>query len=59
MPLLTTSINNTICEKRFPNELEQSEVIALFKKEDPIKENYHPVSLLPHISKVFEKLIKK
>ena len=41
----------------FPYEL-VSEVIPLFKKADPFdKSNYRPVSLLSHISKVFERLI--
>ena len=32
----------------------------MFKKEDPLeKENYRPVSLLPHLSKVFERMIYK
>lgn len=53
MPLLTALINNKICGNSFPNEIKQFEVIPLFKKEDPKKEKYHPVSLVPHISKVF------
>ena len=40
--------------------MKHSEVIPLFKKEDPLKkENYRPVSLLPHLSKVFERIIYK
>ena len=42
----------------FPTESKLSEVIALFKTEEPLKkENYRPVSLLPHLSKVFERII--
>ena len=35
-------------------------MIPLYKKLDPLKkENYRPVSLLPHVSKVFERIIYK
>ena len=42
----------------FPEELKRSKVVPLYKKLDPIKkENYRSVSLLPHVSKVFERII--
>ena len=35
-------------------------MIPLYKKLDPLKKkNYRPVSLLPHVSKVFERIIYK
>ena len=44
----------------FPDKLKQSEVIPVYKKLDHLqKDNYGPVSLLPHISKVFERIIYK
>ena len=44
----------------FPEELKRSEVIALYKKLDSLKkENYTLVSLLPHVSKIFERIIYK
>ena len=44
----------------FPQEVELSEVIPFYKKLDPLqKQNYRPVSLLSHISKVFERIIHK
>ena len=47
-------------EGKFLAELKHSEVKTLFKKEDPLKkENYRPVSLLPHLSKFFERIIYK
>ena len=60
LPYLTKCVNYTINEGKFPAELKHSEVIPLFKKEDPLKkENYRPVSLLPLLSKVFERIISK
>ena len=44
----------------FPDKLKQSKVIPVYKKLDSLeKENYRPVSLLPHVSKVFERTIYK
>ena len=44
----------------FPQKLKQAEVIPLYKKLDPLnKENYRPISLLPYLSKVSEKIIYK
>ena len=60
LPYLSRSINYTTKEGIFPAELKHSEVIPLFKKEDSLKEkNYIAVSLLPHLSKVFERIIYK
>ena len=57
---LTKAINHAITENTFPEQLKKSEVIPLYKKEDPLKkENYKPMSLLPHVSKVFERIIYK
>ena len=55
---LTNTINNSLKESTFPEELKQSEVIPAYKKLDPLqKENYRPMSLLLHISKIFERVI--
>ena len=55
---LTDSISYSLTESTFPEEPKHSEVIPVHKKLDPLKkENYRPVSLLPHVSKVFERII--
>ena len=57
---LTNSVNHSLRTSVFPQKLKQAEVIMLYKKLDPLnKENYRPVSLLPHLSKVFERIIYK
>ena len=59
---LTNSINYTRKNGEFPNKFKKPKVIPLYKKEDPLKkENYRPVSLLPHVSsfQVFEWVIYK
>ena len=55
---LTNTINNSLKESTFADKSKQSEVIPVYKKLDHSqRENYRPVSLLPHISKVFEIVI--
>ena len=42
----------------FPEELKLAEVYLIFKKKDDLdKENYRPVSVLPHVSTVFERIM--
>ena len=58
LPFLTGIINQALKNGIFPDELKLDEVIPLFKKVDPYdKINYRPVSLLSHMSKVFERII--
>ena len=58
LPYLTFSINYSLRESTFPKELKHSEVIPVYTKLDPLKkENYRPVSLLPHVSKVFGRIV--
>ena len=57
---LKNSVNHSLQTSAFPQKLKEAEVIPLYKKLDPLsKENYRPVSLLPHLSKVFERIIYK
>ena len=40
----------------FPDKLEFTKVMSAFKKDDPLnKQNYRPISLLSHASKLFKK----
>ena len=55
---ITNCINKCISIKSFPDELKVADVITAFKKEDPNnKANYRPISLLPIISKIFERVL--
>ena len=55
---LSFSINLSMEKGCFPEELKLAEVSPIFKKKDDLdKENYRPVSVLPHVSKVFEKIM--
>ena len=55
--VLTNIINQSLCTGIFPDSLKIGKVNPVFKKDDPhIPDNYRPISLLPSISKVFEKV---
>ena len=50
LPFMTNILNLLIKEGHFPDELKFAEVSTIFKKKDYLdKENYRPVSTLPHI----------
>ena len=54
---LTILINNCLKKGVFPDDLKLADITPIFKKEDSLnKENYRPVSILPHLSKVFERI---
>ena len=56
---LTDCINTAINNCVFPESLTWAEIIPIFKNkgEAEDKENYRPISILPTISKVFERVI--
>ena len=44
----------------FPDELKLADITPTYKKEDPTNtKNYRPISVLPTVSKIFERLIQK
>ena len=57
---LSILINKCLSKGVFPDCLKVAQVVPLYKDEDDSKaENYRPISLLPSISKIFEKIIYK
>ena len=57
---LTKLFNDILLTSIFPTELKVLDVSPVFKKDDPSKtKNYRPVSVLPVVSKIFERLLHK
>ena len=57
---LSLITNQSLITGIFPDQLKIAKVIPLFKKDDRhIFDNYRPISLLPAISKVIEKIVYK
>ena len=57
-PLLALLVNQSFQSGTFPDKLKIARVISLFKKGNPeLPSNYRPISLLPILSKIFEKLM--
>ena len=60
LPVLTEIINSYFAQNEFSNELKLADIIPIFKKKDPLsQENFRPVNIRSHMSKVFERLIYK
>ena len=56
--LIFQNFNQSLINGDFPHCLKQAEVIPVFKKEEKLdKSNYRPVSILPVISKIYERLM--
>ena len=57
-PILTTLFNKAIDEHEYPDSLKLTKVIELYKAKDrTLPANYRPISLLPIIAKVLDKII--
>ena len=57
---ICTSYNNTVKSSQFYQNLQLADITPAYKKgKKDIKENYRPVSILPNLSKIFEKLMFK
>ena len=52
------NFNNSLSCATFPTSMKYADVIPIHKKDDKTdKENYRPISILPNLSKVYEKLM--
>lgn len=55
---ITMCLNTSLNLGKFPQTLKLAEVTPIFKKGDKfLKENYRPISILPSISKIYERII--
>ena len=55
---LANCINESIKKNELPNELKAADITPIFKNKDPLnKENYRPISVLPTVSKIFERVL--
>ena len=58
-PLLTDLINRSIADGIYPNCLKTAKVVPIHKSGDKsVCSNYRPISLLPTVGKIFEKILK-
>ena len=52
------NFSNSLSSSTFPTALKYADIKPVFKKDDKTdKENYRPISILPTLSKVYERLI--
>lgn len=57
-PVITNMYNESVYNSNFPNTLKIGDITPVHKKDErTLKENYRPVSVLPPISKIFEKIM--
>ena len=57
---ITVFVNRMIQECEFPNPLKYARVTPIYKKKDPLDcQNYRPVSILPTVSKIFERSLEE
>ena len=55
-PLVNIWNIEIICHRKFPSKLKYADLVPIFKKLDSTQtENYRPVSILPVVSKLFER----
>ena len=51
--------NSNLSKGTFPKELKAGDISSLFKKEDAFtKKNYRPITVLPSVSKIYERLVQ-
>ena len=56
-PILSNLINKSLAMGLFPKSLKRAKILPIFKNKDNLDiTNYRPISILPVISKVYEKV---
>ena len=56
--VLYPDINRCIEKRKFPNNFKKADITPSFKKDDCLlKCNYRPLSILPTLSKIYEKAL--
>ena len=59
-PFISKLFNDSLLNREFPNDLKLADITPAHKKLDKTnKDNYRPVSVLPCISKIFERLMEE
>ena len=57
-PILLEEFNKSLRLRKFPSSMKLANITPVFKKDDRTdKSNYRPISILPNLSKIFEKCI--
>ena len=55
---ITNIINQSLMKGIFPSQLKIAKIVPVYKKDDAMQiQNYRPISVLPALSKVFEKFM--
>ena len=55
---ICNDINASIRSSNFHNELKEADIVPVHKKKSKLsKENYRPISILPNMSKVYERCL--
>ena len=53
------NLNNALLSSQYPNGLYYADVTPVFKKDDKSdKNNHRPISILPNLSKVYERIVQ-
>ena len=56
--ILCHNFNNSLFSKVFPSSLKKADITPVYKKDEKfLKNNYRPVSILPSVSKIYERCI--
>ena len=56
--ILHHNFNNALFSNKFPKYLKKADITPVFKKEEKfLKTNYRPVSILPTVSKIYERCL--